>query len=50
MSPLLPYACAELSNLSGKQIVLATAFVQARNFSVLKVWGVEEANMRNLNS
>lgn len=49
MSPLLPYACAELSNLSGKQIVLA-AFVQARNFSVLKVWGVEEANMRNLNS
>lgn len=45
MSPFLLNACADLSNSSGKQIVLATAFVQARNFSVLKVWGAEEANM-----
>lgn len=50
MSPFLLYACAELSNSSGKQIVLATAFVQARNFSALKVWGAEEANMGDLNS
>lgn len=50
MSPFLLNACADLSNSSGKQIVLATAFVQARNFSVLKVWGAEEANMGDLNS